>query len=101
MKCKPYDTPMSIEQKLSKIDGESFSDPTFFRSIVGALQYLTLTRPELAYSVNKLSQFMSNPSTKHWAACNRVLRYLQTVKEYGLEFMSGGSISITGYSDAD
>jgi hypothetical protein len=64
--AKPVSTPMASSTTLSAFDGEPFSDQTLFRSTVGALQYLALTRPDIAFSVNKLSQFMHKPTTLHW-----------------------------------
>jgi len=60
-------------------EGEVLSteDSKKYRSIVGALQYLTLTRPDLAYSVNKVCQFLHSPSKTHWAVVKRILRYVR------------------------
>ena len=60
------------------------SDPSAYRSIVGALQYATITRPEISFSVNKVCQFMANPNEDHWKAVKRILRYLKGTIEYGL-----------------
>lgn len=61
--CQPCNTPMAVHTKLSKYTGESFTNPLLYRSTVGALQYLTLTRPDIALCVNKLSQFLQAPTT--------------------------------------
>ena len=66
--CKGIESPFSTTEKLKKNEGEKFHDPTLYRSVIGSLQYATLTRPELAYSVNKLSQYMSDPRQPHWIA---------------------------------
>lgn len=57
--CAPMITPMAANIKLSRQGTDSLTDPTQYRSIVGALQHITLTRPELAYSVNKVYEFLS------------------------------------------
>lgn len=77
-------TPMVSSNKLSKIGSNEVDDPTQFRSVVGALQYATLTRPEISFSVNKVCQFLSNPLEEHWKAVKRILRYLSGTKHHGL-----------------
>ena len=79
IKCKPSPTPLSSSEKLSKYEGTLLNseDSTKYRSIVGALQYLTLTRPDLAYSVNKVCQFLHAPTTVHWTSVKRILRYVK------------------------
>ncbi|KAH9681326.1 retrovirus-related pol polyprotein from transposon RE1 [Citrus sinensis] len=76
--CKGLDTPFSTGLKLEKNVqgplGQEFEEPALYKSIVGGLQYLILTRPDIAYSVHKLSQYLSNPTLQHWLACKKVLR---------------------------
>jgi histone deacetylase 1/2 len=66
-KCKPVDTPLPSTQKLSVKDGDALGpeDSTKYRSLVGALQYLTLTRPDISFAVNKVCQFLHAPTTIH------------------------------------
>ena len=71
---KPAKSPCISGSKLSKHDGKPLSDHTIYRQIVGALQYCTLTIPEIAYFVNQLCQHMHAPSSTHWIAAKRVLR---------------------------
>ena len=63
--AKPVTTPMASSTSLSTFDGEPFLDHTLFRNTVGAFQYLSLTRPDIAFCVNKLSQFMHKPTLLH------------------------------------
>lgn len=63
-------TPMVSNSKLFKIKFDAVSDPTQFRSVVGTLQYATLTRLKISYDVNKVCQFLSNPFEDHWKAVN-------------------------------
>ena len=51
MSCKPASTPIDTRSKLSSTDGAPYTDPSLYRSLAGALQYLTLTRPEIQYDV--------------------------------------------------
>ena len=106
--CKGSDTPFSIGFKLERVIqgslGQEFEDPTLYRSLVGGLQYLILTRPDIAYSVHKLSQYLSAPTLQHWLACKKVLKYLQAIITYGLHIQKEGILEttgLTGYSDAD
>jgi hypothetical protein len=66
--AKPATTPLSSGLKLTKDAGDPLPDPTMYRQVVGALQYYTFTRPDIAYTVNLLCQFMHSPTTLHWAA---------------------------------
>lgn len=76
-------------------------DATRYISIVGALQYLTLTRPDISFSVNKVCQFLHTPTTVHWAAVKRILRYVQGTVNLGLKFNQASSMLVSGFSDAD
>jgi hypothetical protein len=69
-RCKPVSTPLSTSKKFSAHKGTSLGakEATRYRSIVGGLQYLTLTRPDLSFSVNKVCQFLHAPTTNHMTA---------------------------------
>jgi histone deacetylase 1/2 len=101
--CKPMNTPMSSADKLSIYDGDPLGpkDITEYRSIVGALQYLTLTRPDISFAVNKVCQFLHKPTTVHWSAVKRILRYLQSTVDMGLRIRKSPSILVSAFSDAD
>ncbi|KAJ4703269.1 Retrovirus-related Pol polyprotein from transposon TNT 1-94 [Melia azedarach] len=99
--CKGCDTPMVSNKKLAKDDGELLSDFSEYISIIGGLQYATLIRPNIAFAVNKLSQFLSSPTSLHWQACKRVLHYLQVTSYHGLQFISSGRTELTAFADAD
>ncbi|KAH9670341.1 putative LRR receptor-like serine/threonine-protein kinase [Citrus sinensis] len=103
--CKGCDTPIVTGLKLQKevkgYLGQYVEDATSYRSLVGDLQYLVLTRPEIAFAVHKLSQYVTAPTLQHIMACKRVLRYLKETMDYGLKFSAGGKMEITGFTDAD
>ncbi|KAH9751077.1 hypothetical protein KPL71_014139 [Citrus sinensis] len=99
--CKGTDTPLATTEKLSKNMGEDLTDATQYRKAIGGLQYTVLTRPEIAYVVNKLSQFMANPLQPHWIACKRVLRYLKETIDYGLTFRRSDFVDLVLYIDVD
>ncbi|XP_068666532.1 uncharacterized mitochondrial protein AtMg00810-like [Aristolochia californica] len=98
---KPVHTPMVVSQHLSS-DGQLFLDPTDYRSLVGALQYLTIMRPDIAHAVNSVSQFLHSPTTDHFLVVKHILRYVKGTLHYGLSFRpSASSGSLVAYSDAD
>ena len=101
--CKTATTPLSASEKLSMHDGDllNVEDSTKYRSIVGALQYLTLTRPDLAYSVNKVCQFLHSPTTVHWSVVKRILRYVRYSVDIGLRIKKSNSMLVSAFSDAD
>lgn len=77
-KCKLISTPLSSVEKLCATEGELLGpdDSTKYRSVVGTMQYLTLTRPDISYAVNRVCQFLHSPTTIHWSAVKRILRYV-------------------------
>jgi hypothetical protein len=99
--AKPMSTPMASSTNLSAYEGEPFSDHTLFRSTVGALQYLSITRPDIAFTVNKLSQFMHKPTQPHWQSVKRLLRYLKSTIQFGLHIYRSSCSTLQAYSDAD
>jgi hypothetical protein len=101
--CKPVVSPMSTSEKLSVFEGSPLGqhDSTQCRSIVGALQYLTLTSPDISFAVNKVCQFLHAPTTIHWAVVKRIFRYLKGSTQIGLMIARCKSLLITGFSDAD
>jgi histone deacetylase 1/2 len=101
--CKPVAAPLNTSEKLSLYEGSPLGpkDATHYRSVVGALQYLTLTRPDISYSVNKVCQFLHAPTTVHWAAVKRILRYLKQCTSLGLKLSKSSSTLVSAFSDAD
>lgn len=81
---KAISNPMAATSKLSRFVAEPFMDPSTYRSTVGALQYLTITRQDLAFSVNKVCQFMSSPMQDHRVAIKHILRYLKSIMTFGI-----------------
>lgn len=97
---KPVATPMSPEPKLT-FSGEKYSNPTEYRALIGSLQYLAFTRPDIAFSVNRFSQFMHSPTCDHWQTAKRVLRYLAGTTTHGLFITATGPLTLHAFSDAD
>ena len=99
--AKPMSTPMASSTNLSAYEGEPFSDHTLFRSTVGALQYLSITRPDIGFAINKLSQFMHKPTQPHWQFVKHLLRYLKSTIQFGLHIYCSSCSILQAYSDAD
>jgi len=91
--AKGISTPLQIGLKLSKYGSAYMEDPTLYRSIVGALQYVTIIRPEIGYSVNKFCQFMSHPLLEHGKFVKKILRYLKGTISYGLHLQPAPSFN--------
>jgi hypothetical protein len=98
--AKPSKSPCAMGAKLSKFDGDPFMDPFEYRHVISALQYCTLIRPEIAFSVNQLCQHRHAPTFTHWAATKLVLRYLKGIIEHGL-FYAKWSLQLTKFCDFD
>jgi hypothetical protein len=99
--CKPCSTPVDTQAKLSKATGDPVEDPTGYRSLAGALQYLTFTRPDISYAVQQVCLHMHDPREPHLAALKRLLRYLRGIVDYGLLLYRSTSSELVVYTDAD
>ncbi|KAK2986043.1 hypothetical protein RJ640_000293 [Escallonia rubra] len=99
--AKPVLTPVSSTSKTSKLGSVPFSDPTKYCSVVGALQYLTITRPDIAFAVNRACQYMHSPSEEHWVAVKRILRYLKHTSSHGLFLHKSRNWDLHAFTDAD
>ena len=82
-------------------DGELFEDLERYRRLVGKLNYLTVTRPDIAYSVSVVSQYMSSPTVDHWKAVEQILGYLKGAPGRGIMYDNHGHTRIECFSDAD
>lgn len=100
--CRSATTPMEQHLKLSN-EGDLLEDPSFYRyrRLVGRLLYLTVTRPDITFAVNLLSQSMHAPRLPHQDAANRILRYLKGTFSHGIFFSSINNICMVAYTDFD
>ncbi|KAH9781064.1 hypothetical protein KPL71_008321 [Citrus sinensis] len=99
--CKPISTLVECGVKLSKHDESEDIDPTFFKSLVGSLRYLTCTRSYILYAVGLVSRYMENPKTTHFKAAKRIRRYIKGTINFGLLYSFSNDYKLVGYSDND
>ena len=85
---------------MSKFDGNLLVNPFEYRYIVGTLQYVTITRSDIAYSVNQLCQHMQAPISTHWTSAKRVLHYLKHTTNFGLHYKPS-TVALHAFCDAN
>ena len=83
---KPCATSFPSGVKLSIEEGELLDDPESYRSLIGKFLYLNLTRPDISFVVQQLSQFMHAPRKPHWQVAQHVLHYLNGTRDLGIYF---------------
>ncbi|XP_022032104.1 uncharacterized mitochondrial protein AtMg00810-like [Helianthus annuus] len=98
--CKPVSTPLVVNESLTA-NGVLHPDPTLYRSLIGPLKYLTITRPDISYAVNHVSQFLQAPTITHFKYVKWILRYVKGPVSYGLVFSRPSTTTVLGYSNTD
>ena len=112
---KPASTPLEENHKLTSVlydesvaassgkplNDEFLKDPTSYQKLIGKLLYLTMTRPDISYAIQNLSQFMHSPKKSHMEAALRVVRYLKNAPGLGIILSSEVSHALNVYCDAD
>ncbi|KAG7599937.1 Ribonuclease H-like superfamily [Arabidopsis suecica] len=99
--CNPCATPVDTKTKLEATDSPPVDDPSLYRSLAGALQYLTFTRPDISFAVQQVCLFMHDPRVNHLNALKRILRYVKGTISYGLQIYKSSTTDLVAYSDAD
>lgn len=97
--CKPCSTPCKPHNQVLTTESTLLNDPILYRSLVGGIQYLTFIRPDIAFAVNTVCQYMSAPTDVHFGMVKRILRFLQGTTKCGLTFTAASTLSLTAYSD--
>lgn len=102
-KCKPVSTPMPVNLKLYKCEGDHLCDEKYhYRQLLGCLMYLSVcTRPDISYACSMLSQFNNSFGKEHWLAAKRILRYLASTINYSLLYVKSSKLFLNAYADAD
>lgn len=94
-------TPLPVNLKLHCSDSPLYSDPTRYRSLIGKLNFLTHTRPDLSFTVQALSQFMQSPTDLHYQALVHTLNYVATTAGQGILLKASDTLTLHAYSDSD
>ncbi|XP_019170478.1 PREDICTED: uncharacterized protein LOC109166047 isoform X2 [Ipomoea nil] len=98
---KPCETPMEQGVRLVAGEGEAFDSPERYRKLVGKLNYLTITRPDIAFPVSVVSQFMQAPMRTHWEGAVGIVKYLKNAPGKGILYADHGHMRVEAFSDAD
>lgn len=101
LSARPVSMPMAPMPKLSLKSGTPMENPREYRAVLGSLQYLAFTRPDIAFPVNRLSHFLQSPTDLHWQAVKRILHYLAGTVSYGILLRLDTPLKLHAYSDAD
>ncbi|GJU30918.1 hypothetical protein Tco_1174507 [Tanacetum coccineum] len=100
-KAYPISTPIEIKDKLDLDKNGTLVDATKYHSMIGALMYLTSSRPEIVYATCLCARYQAQPTEKHLKEVKRIFRYLRGTVNVGLWYTKDSSFELTGYSDAD
>ena len=99
--CSPMPTPLPVQLNRENKPSPPFSNPTYFRSLAGKLQYLTLMRPDIQFAVNYICQKMHSPSVTDFNHLKRILRYIRGTSTMGISFNNDSACVLRAYSDSD
>ena len=98
---KKCSTPLDANAKIKSKEGSLLLYPRPFHALVGSLLYLTISRPDIVFSVNFISRFMQAPRKPHLEVAKKILKCINTTSDIGLLYKSGADFSLHGYTDAD
>jgi hypothetical protein len=99
--CLSASTLMDTLPKLAAAAGSPVADPSEYRSLAGALQYLAFTRPNIAYAVQQICLHMHDPRDQHLTLVKQVLRYVKGTLHHGLQLTPSTTDHLVSYTDAD
>lgn len=97
----PSSSPLDPTIKLKAKEGTPLQDPSYYRKLIGKLNFLTNTRLDIAFSVQQLSQFMQDPRTPHLQAAFHILRYLKQDPTLGIQLSNSSDCTVKAYCDSD
>nr|GFB07598.1 retrovirus-related Pol polyprotein from transposon TNT 1-94 [Tanacetum cinerariifolium] len=99
--CDPVGTQMEIKDKLDLDQNGTLVDATKYHSMIGALLYLTSSRPDIVHSTCLCAQYQAKPTEKHLKEVKRIFHYLRGTVNTGLWYTKDSSFELTGFSDVD
>jgi hypothetical protein len=99
--AKGISTPIGTNGSLDSDTSGNMVDQKMYRSTIGSLLYVTLSRPDVMFSVCVCGRFQASPRESHLKATKRILRYLKHTQNIGLWYPKGAKFELIGYSDLD
>nr|GEV46351.1 retrovirus-related Pol polyprotein from transposon TNT 1-94 [Tanacetum cinerariifolium] len=99
--CDPVGTLMEIKDKLNLDQKGTPVDATKYRSMIGALMYLTSNRPDIVHATSLCARYLAKPTEKHLKEVKRIFRYLQGTVNTGLWYLKDSGFELTGFSNVD
>ncbi|GJR78583.1 hypothetical protein Tco_0149368 [Tanacetum coccineum] len=99
--CDPVGTPMKIKDKVDLDQNGTLVDATKYHSMIGALMYLTSSRPDIVHATCLCARYLAKPTEKHLKEVKRIFRYLWETVNMGLWYTKDSGFELTGFSDAD
>lgn len=99
--CSPVGTPLPLQLSKTPHQDQKFENPKYFRSLAGKIQYLTLTRPDLRFSVNYVCQKMHEPTLSDFMLLKRILRYVKGTLNFGINLNKDTDFTLRAYNDSD
>jgi hypothetical protein len=98
---KPVSTPMSTAMSLDTDEDGEAVDQIEYKSMIGSLLYLTVTRSNIQFVVGLCAHFQASPRSSHWMTVQRIFKYLKHTPEFGIWHSASSSLDLVGFSDAD
>nr|GFB51898.1 retrovirus-related Pol polyprotein from transposon TNT 1-94 [Tanacetum cinerariifolium] len=99
--CDPVGTPMEIKDKLDVYQNGTLVDATKYRSMIGALMYLTSSRPDIVHATYLCARYQAKPTEKHLKEVKRIFRYLRGTVNMGLWYTKDSGFELIGFLDVD
>lgn len=94
-------TPLPLNLKLNPTNGDLLQDGEHYRSLVGKLNFLTNTRPDISFTVQTLSQFMQSSRSPHWDALIHTLNYIYSTSGQGIVLKRCAKLTLQAYTNSD